>query len=285
MTQVLRDTSAEYSRDVSRAARPDGSATAPSDAFPPGRRDTSSRPRGDGSREASGDASAGAGGGAWTCAWCRVSLEGAGRRQDARTCSKRCRQALHRFGRGCVERARAATPLRLAYADPPYPGLARRYYQDHPDYAGEVDHRELLARLRRYDGWALSTSSGALPMVLSHARELRLKVRVAAWFRGERKTPSRWPLSAWEPVVYAGGRREVSREYSCDALIHRARTRTTDPDRVVGAKPAAFCWWLFELLGATPADTLDDLFPGSGGVRRAWALFVSRSTSRDGRGT
>lgn len=174
--------------------------------------------------------------------------------------------------------------MRLAYADPPYPGLSRRYYATHPDFAGEVDHRELLSRLQEYDGWALSTSSGALPMVLALTRDLGLDVRVAAWFRGERKTPSRWPLQAWEPVVFAGGRREVSRKYSCDALIHRARPRTTDPARVVGAKPATFLWWLFELLGATPSDSLDDLFPGSGGVRRAWTLFVSRGAAGEASG-
>jgi hypothetical protein len=46
---------------------------------------------------------------------------------------------------------------------------------------------------------------------------------------------------------------------------------TTLPGRVVGAKPAAVCAWIFALLGAAPGDTLDDLFPGSGAVGRAWA--------------
>lgn len=35
----------------------------------------------------------------------------------------------------------------MAYADPPYPGQAKRHYADHPDYAGEVDHGELMMRL------------------------------------------------------------------------------------------------------------------------------------------
>jgi hypothetical protein len=38
---------------------------------------------------------------------------------------------------------------------------------------------------------------------------------------------------------------------------------------VIGAKPAAFCRWVFGLLGAAPGDTLDDLFPGSGGHERS----------------
>ena len=31
--------------------------------------------------------------------------------------------------------------------------------------------------------------------------------------------------------------------------------------RVIGAKPAAVCRWILDLLGAGPGDTLDDLFP------------------------
>lgn len=63
-----------------------------------------------------------------------------------------------------------------------------------------------------------------------------------------------------------------------DALEYVARPRLSDPDRVIGAKPAAFCYWLFRLLGARRGDELHDLFPGSGGVSRAWAHFVSPGT-------
>jgi hypothetical protein len=57
--------------------------------------------------------------------------------------------------------------MRVAYADPPYPGCAG-LYRDHPDYAGEVDHRDLLASLDAdYDGWLLHTSSPALAEVLA----------------------------------------------------------------------------------------------------------------------
>ena len=34
---------------------------------------------------------------------------------------------------------RNATKMRIAYADPQYPGFSQ-LYEDHPDYAGEVDH-------------------------------------------------------------------------------------------------------------------------------------------------
>jgi hypothetical protein len=39
---------------------------------------------------------------------------------------------------------------------------------------------------------------------------------------------------------------------------------------------------MFRLLGATPVDVLDDLFPGSGAVSRAWSLYVSSSPARSG---
>jgi hypothetical protein len=69
--------------------------------------------------------------------------------------------------------------VRFAYADPPYIGQAKRHYGDHPDYAGEVDHAELIGRLRAEfpDGWALSTSSTALREVWNLCPD----ARVAAW--------------------------------------------------------------------------------------------------------
>jgi hypothetical protein len=123
-------------------------------------------------------------------------------------CSVRCRQPRHRFLRA-VGRAEAAgydRPLRLAYADPPYPGHAG-LYRTHPDYGGEVDHARLIGRLAAYNGWALSTSAEALPSVLALCPR---GVRVAAWHRGERPAAGRWPLHAWEPVIYSGGSSDVT---------------------------------------------------------------------------
>ena len=84
--------------------------------------------------------------------------------------------------------------MRFAYADPPYPRQAKRLYGNHPDYAGEVDHRELIDRLvAEYpDGWALSTSAQALQEVLAlcptpkYNRENRQQfgsIRVCAWVK------------------------------------------------------------------------------------------------------
>lgn len=213
------------------------------------------------------------------CGWCDGSIP-PGARSDAIYCKTSCRQAAHRFGKGRALRVAAGLPLRLAYADPPYPGRAARYYSNHPDFAGEVDHHALVEQLvAEYpDGWALSTSADALPAILASCPPA---VRVAAWFRGERPTCSYRPLNAWEPVVYLGGRAHPSSpaERRLDALVHVARIRTTDPRWCTGAKPAAFCWWLFDLLGALPGDELVDLFPGSGGVARAWGLYNTSQTS------
>jgi hypothetical protein len=232
------------------------------------------------------DASRAAGETRRVCAWCKGPIPERARR-DAVCCSTRCRQARHRFTRAAGRPVAVADgrPLRLAYADPPYPGKAW-LYRDHPDYAGEVDHAALIRRLSTYDGWALSTSAAALPAVLALCPA---GVRVAAWHRGERPTASRWPLNAWEPVIYHGGRPAdpsrvdtVLQARRVDSLVHGVAPMTTLPGRVIGAKPAAFCRWVFDLLGAASGDTLDDLFPGSGAVARAWRTYTADASRRDG---
>jgi hypothetical protein len=168
--------------------------------------------------------------------------------------------------------------MRFGYADPPYPGMARRWYRSHPDYAGEVDHRELVDRLERDfpDGWALSTSARALKQVLALCPD---DIRVCAWTK---------PMSAmfvnsvsvqysWEPVLLMRGRDRRGRNptvrdwlaASPDGYTWRARPE----NHVIGAKPQAFCFWLFDLLGCDETDELVDLFPGSGAVGDAWEAW------------
>jgi hypothetical protein len=214
------------------------------------------------------------------CAWCGGPIPPRARR-DSICCSKRCRQARHRFTRA-AGRALAAgsSPLRLAYADPPYPGQAH-LYRGHPDYAGEVDHAALIRRLSTYDGWALSTSAAALPAVLALCPR---GVRVAAWHRGARIVPSWQPLSGWEPVIYWPARPVEPSQVDLrrvDSLVHGIAPMTTLPGRVVGAKPAVFCRWVFGLLGAAAGDSLADLYPGSGAVGRAWRAYVSPEALSD----
>jgi hypothetical protein len=212
------------------------------------------------------------------CGWCRGRL--GGRRSDTIYCGQKCRQAAWRFGRGCPRVERATTAMRFGYADPPYPGKAH-LYRDHPDFAGEVDHQALIDRLvREYpDGWALSTSATpGLRLLLPMCPD---DVRVASWHRGERPVKSYAALNGWEPVIYWGGRFELTEaaDRRVDTLEHVSRPRTSDPDHVIGEKPAEFWWWLFGLLNAKPGDAFEDLFRGSGGGSRAWQVYNDRCLS------
>lgn len=209
------------------------------------------------------------------CEWCHGPLVAS--RVDARTCSKSCRQAKARATVRPSELSATDWPLRLAYADPPYPGMSA-LYRDRPDYAGEVDLDELLDTLSTYDGWALSTSSRALPSLLAMCsrRALCRNVRVAAWVRPGRPHSTAAVVKGWEPVVWIPARHIVpaGTHGVRDALLDvRPRRRPTLPGNVIGAKSPAFCAWVFALLGARPGDELDDLYPGSGIVARSWAAW------------
>jgi hypothetical protein len=173
----------------------------------------------------------------------------------------------------------ASSVLTVAYADPPYPGKSKKHYGDHPDYAGEVDHPQLIARLvHDYpDGWALSTSSGCLRWLLPLCPD---DVRVMAWvkpFAMIKKGVD--PTYAWEPVLMRGGRNRfgirdrMSRDW-ISATPPIFRKRTDDPTK--GEKPIEFCYWLFDVMGLVPGDQLDDLFPGSGAVTNAWHAWQAQ---------
>lgn len=62
-----------------------------------------------------------------------------------------------------------------------------------------------------------------------------------------------------------------------DHLDYRGRYDSF-PGALVGMKPPEFAVWMFSQLGAQPGDELADLFPGSGAIGRAWALYTSRRT-------
>jgi hypothetical protein len=156
--------------------------------------------------------------------------------------------------------------VRIAYADPPYPGYSR-YYRDDPRCA-EIDHGRLIEQLCEYDGWALSTFSNALheiiPLCPRHAR-------VGAWVKPFCSfKPGVKPAYAWEPIIFvparSGGRTgDTPRDWiAANITLKRG---------LVGAKPRRVALWLFSILGAEPADEFHDLFPGSGAVASAWAEF------------
>lgn len=149
--------------------------------------------------------------------------------------------------------------MRLAFADPPYPGRAH-LYADHPDYAGEVNQVELVKQLWEYDGWALSTSAEALHWILPMCP---VGHRVLAWVKHT-------VTIGWEPLIVMPARKpEGVRDWlQCEPDSYQWRDKPES--YVIGQKPVAFCRWMFAWLGAEPDDTLDDLFPGSGQVSRVW---------------
>ena len=167
--------------------------------------------------------------------------------------------------------------VRLAYADPPYPGRSH-LYRDHKDYAGEVDHAELVDRLLTFDGWALSTNSDSLGYVLSL---VPVQVEVAAWIRTNAppfNPDGRGAVRSWEPVVYSPARVErLAPDRVRDVFAAGAPTGSIGVG-LTGVKPASFCQWLFGLLVAKPEDELCDLFPGSGAVGRAWQQWTQQPT-------
>jgi len=203
------------------------------------------------------------------CKWCKSPLDWWAR-QDSKFCGKRCRQASWRFLVCRAELEQTDRPMSFAYADPPYPGKSHYYPEQR-----EVDHASLVDRLTKNypDGWALATSSESLRDVL---KLCPVGVRVCAWFKGPRITRSKRALVSWEPVIVCGGRalQVASPCTIADGLIARGRFRAF-PGAMVGMKPPAFAEWVFHLLGASRVDRLDDLFPGSGAISRAWARYTS----------
>ena len=163
--------------------------------------------------------------------------------------------------------------MRIAYADPPYVGQSRKLYG-----GAEVNHRLLIAHLcdEFPDGWALSCSSPSLRELLPLCPA---DVRVGAWVKPFASFKAGVnPGYAWEPVVFHGGRQPRARD---EATVRDWCSVSITLERgVPGAKPMAFCFWIFQMLGLQPDDELCDLFPGSGAIADAWDRY-GRQASLD----
>lgn len=154
--------------------------------------------------------------------------------------------------------------MRFAYADPPYVGKARKHYGRD---AHEVNHPILIGTLvdQYPDGWALSCSSPSLRQLLPLCPP---DVRVLAWVKPF--VPYKKGVGVahgWEPVILRGGRPRTREEGTVNDWVRIPASMQTG---LIGAKPATFCYWLFQVLNAQVGDELDDLFPGTGIVGRAW---------------
>jgi hypothetical protein len=141
----------------------------------------------------------------------------------------------------------------------------------------------LLEQLETFDGWALSTSRRSLRYILSlipggdglSPTPGDDELIVAPWVKTHFRPKARGPANIHEYVLVKPARRLINGPP--DALV-AAAARGGDSN-LIGRKPIRFCFWVFNLLGASPGDDLDDLFPGSGVVGRCWSEF--RRTSME----
>lgn len=149
--------------------------------------------------------------------------------------------------------------MKIAYADPPYLGCANKYPEKR-----EVGHAELIQQLQQYDAWALSCHSPSLKILLPLCPD---NVRIASWvkpFCAFKVNVN--PAYAWEPVLFV----PLKRDRCVDTVRDWVSANITLRKGVAGAKPTDFCYWLFELLGASINDEFIDLFPGTGIVGVCW---------------
>ena len=163
---------------------------------------------------------------------------------------------------------------RVAYADPPYLGVAAKHYAAHHEDAGHYDqpeaHADLIDRLEaEFDTWALSLSSSTLQTILPMCPP---GVRVMAWVKPFASfKPNVNPAYAWEPVIVNGlptrdrGEATVRDWVSANITLQRG---------LPGAKPINFCFWLFDVLGLTDEDEFVDLFPGTGAVMTTYEAWL-----------
>ena len=166
--------------------------------------------------------------------------------------------------------------MKFAYADPPYYGMAVKFYgKMHPEAAvyDTLDgHRALIDRLCSEfpDGWALSMASRNLRDILPLCPP---EARVCAWVKGFASfKPGVQLQHAWEPVVLMGGRKRER--------LHCVRDWFSEPMTLQrgfqGAKPARVIHWILTMLAAEPEDEIVDLFPGSGAVTEAISRWRSQ---------
>jgi hypothetical protein len=162
--------------------------------------------------------------------------------------------------------------MKIGYADPPYIGCAH-LYRDQDDYAGEVDHAELVARLEsEFDGWVLHASATPKSFAVLAPLVEKTDARWMSWVKGFAAFKRNVSVAyAWEPVIVKAARkpvvskRIVMRDWiECPITLRRGLT---------GAKPEKVCHWAFEMVGARPDDELHDLFPGTGAVTKAWETW------------
>jgi hypothetical protein len=158
--------------------------------------------------------------------------------------------------------------MRVAYADPPYVGQAKRHYGTE-----EVNHTLLISHLEEYDAWALSCSSPSLHSLLPLCPP---EIRIMAWVKPFAVfKPNVNPAYAWEPILVKTGRKRSRQQPTVRDWVS---ANITLKRGLVGVKPAEVCEWLFEVMNMKPSDEFVDLFPGSGAVTDAWTQWKEKAS-------
>lgn len=156
--------------------------------------------------------------------------------------------------------------MRFCFADPPYYGLAVKFYGHlHPEahvYDTIEGHIALIERLCTEfpDGWAMCLHEKSLRTILPLCPE---DCRVMAWVKPWCSyKPGVRVAYAWEPIIFRGGRpsekiNETVRDWvSANMEMERG---------FQGAKPPKVIRHILKIWDARPdEDEVVDLFPGSG---------------------
>ncbi len=168
--------------------------------------------------------------------------------------------------------------MKFAYADPPYLGLAAKFYGHLHEAAADYDRPETHQRLidkmtAEFDGWAMSLHTPSLREILPMCPK---ECRVMAWVKPFASfKPGVGVAYAWEPIIVWGGRRRTRQQHTVRDWVAENITLRRG---FTGAKPAAVIYWLLEVLNVQPGDEVEDLFPGSGAVTEAlngWRMAQS----------
>jgi hypothetical protein len=177
--------------------------------------------------------------------------------------------------------------LKMAIADPPYLGTAKRFYgldgvgngkgsnyitNTNPNaelFDDPATHLEMLDYLQdNFDSWAIAMNTHSLGTYLK-----KLKMggdsgyRICSWIRTNSQPTGSRIRPSWEPVL-------IYNHSSRRSYAHGARTKDylicgAPRNGFIGAKPYEWTEWVTNLLGYTEGDKIADLFPGSGAVTAA----------------
>lgn len=172
--------------------------------------------------------------------------------------------------------------MKLAIADPPYLGRARRWYGDgrgHGSGRGKADfheqahlwdkaamHHDLLAHLEAdYDGWVIAASERSLPV---YVPLLSRDMRVGVWVKTNGIPSGSRIRSTWEPVIYRVP--DELKTYRSGMSVDDTLICGVTRSEFVGQKPEQWTHWVLSMLGYLPErDSVVDIFPGSGAVTKA----------------